>query len=291
MKVCQKCEYKFQGSDDWICPSCKKHPEIINGCLAFNPELAYVNDGFDADFFKNLFDLESNHFWFLSRNQLIMWFLTNYFPLSRSMLEIGCGTGFVLSGIEREFPHLVLSGSEIFLDALPYAKERVNRAKLFQMDARQIPYENEFDVIGVFDVLEHIEEDSLVLEQMYQACKPGGGIVITVPQHEWLWSYADEYACHKRRYTRKVLNDKVKKAGFEVIRSTSFVSLLLPLMFLSRFKTQSKESYNTNKEMNIGRLTNKLLEGIMFVERMIIKSGISMPAGGSLLLIAKKVDK
>ena len=64
------------------------------------------------------------------------------------------------------------------------------------MDARRIPFEDEFDVIGAFDVLEHIKEDEQVLVQMHRAVKSGGGIMLTVPQHMFLWSEQDVQAHH-----------------------------------------------------------------------------------------------
>src|SRR6266545_4042215 len=90
-----------------------------------------------------------------------------------NFLEIGCGTGFVLSGIRKAFPELILSGSEIFSEGLNLAAERLPGVELFQMDARRIPFQEEFDVIGAFDVLEHVKEDEEVLSQMYQATRKG----------------------------------------------------------------------------------------------------------------------
>ncbi len=100
----------------------------------------------------------------------------------RRYLEIGCGTGYVLSGVAQAYPAATVVGTEVFSVGLPYAASRVRSAELLQMDARQIPYVSEFDVIGAFDVLEHIDEDELVLNSMFRALRPGGGIAITVPQ-------------------------------------------------------------------------------------------------------------
>ena len=96
------------------------------------------------------------------------------------------------------------------------------------MDARRIPFRDEFDVIGAFDVIEHIEEDVAVIDEVGRALRPGGGFVMTVPQHPALWSPQDEHAHHVRRYTAAGLRRKVEAAGFEVVRMTSFVRLLLP---------------------------------------------------------------
>ena len=166
-------------------------------------------------------------------------------------------------------------------------------AFLFQMDARRIPFQEEFDLIGAFDVLEHIEEDEVALVQMYQACKTGGGIVLTVPQHRWLWSQVDDFAHHKRRYARAELVKKVAGAGFRVEYATSFVSLLLPLLLASRGLKKSGANMDEQMEavgLNIGGLTNALLGAIMRIEWMLIRSGLSFPLGGSLLLVARKAE-
>lgn len=153
----------------------RSFPELHDGYPAFAPELLAGNDGFKADFFASLAEVEAGNFWFESRNCLLTWALSSYFPNTKTFFEIGCGTGFVLSGIRREFQDIKLFGSDIFTEGLAYAKERVPDAEFFQMDARNIPFKNEFDVIGAFDVLEHIEEDESALFNIFRAVKSGGG--------------------------------------------------------------------------------------------------------------------
>ena len=259
------------------------------GFPAFAPDLAEENDGFNVSYFDKLAPLEANNFWFRSRNQLIIWALSRYFPDVTNFLEIGCGTGFVLSGVKQAFPELSLSGSEIFSNGLTYAANRVGQCKLFQMDARHIPFEDEFDVIGGFDVLEHIAEDELVLSEMYRAVRSGGGIILTVPQHDFLWSQADEHACHVRRYSKSDLKDKLRNAGFDWVKATSFVSLLLPLMMVSRFRQRAGNTdYDPLVELKIGGWINQIFEKTLGLERTLIRMGLSFPAGGSLLIVARK---
>jgi SAM-dependent methyltransferase len=248
--------------------------------------LAEQSEGFEAEFFHSLFELEGSNFWFRSRNRLLVWSLQRYFPEARNFLEIGCGTGYVLSGIRRAFSELSLSGSEIYTAGLAFAAERLPGVELFQMDARLMPFKEEFDVIGAFDVLEHVSEDDQVLSQMHQATRKGGGIMLTVPHHPFLWSQADDYAHHVRRYTARELIDKVNRAGFEVTRTTSFVSLLLPLMLLSRLRQRRK--YNPMSEFEISSLVNAVFEKTLHVERTMIRAGLNLPVGGSLLLVARR---
>jgi SAM-dependent methyltransferase len=287
VRLCTECGKSFD-SQGRKCPFCQHEPQRLAGHLAFAPELAEHNEGFEAKYFGNLVELEAGNFWFRSRNQLIVWALRKYFPEARDFLEIGCGTGFVLSGIRRAFPTLELYGSEIFSAGLSFAAQRLPGVELFQMDARRIPFREEFDVVGAFDVLEHIKQDEEVLSQMYQATSKDGGILITVPHHPFLWSNLDDHARHVRRYRTSELKDKVRRAGFEVIRVTSFVSLLLPLLTISRFRMrQSGEELDTS-EITAGPLVNATLERILDVERMMIRAGLSLPAGGSLLMVARR---
>ena len=289
MKICFACDYRFDTAA-WECPACVTSPTYINQHPAFSPHLAYENTSFKSEYYAELAAVEPNNFWFTARNRIIIWALQKYFKQSRDFLEIGCGTGFVLSGINKAFPHLKLYGSEIFSEGLSYTSQRVKEASLFQMDARQIPFENAFDIIGAFDVLEHIEEDEKVLQQMYQAVRPGGGIILSVPQHQFLWSIQDEHACHVRRYHVQDLKSKVTKAGFEVIKTTSFISLLLPFMLASRYsKRQSIDTpYDVLAELKLPVFINTIFEKILAIEHSIINMGVSFPLGGSLLLIAKK---
>jgi len=288
MKVCLACNRSFN-QITWNCPFCGYTPSIMSGYLSFAPELAEVNEGFEAKFFSQLVEIEANNFWFRSRNQLIVWALRHYFPTSRNFLEIGCGTGFVLSGIQQSLPNLALYGSEIFTKGLEFAGRRLS-TQLYQMDARRIPFDQEFDVIGAFDVLEHIREDITVLQEMHRSISNGGGVVLTVPQHPWLWSQNDEHAHHVRRYQAKELKNKLESTGFNVVRITSFVSLLLPLMVMSRLRLQRKTlNYDPLAEFKISRLTNFLLEHVLDVERSFIRSGVSLPVGGSLLVVARKI--
>ena len=286
MRRCLSCDASFQ--DTWACPECSFTPISIEGFLSFAPRLA-VNDPDNPTEFHTLAGIEDGNFWFRSRNRLIVWALRRYFATARNMLEIGCGTGFVLSGIHAALPGLSLSGSEASCTGLAVAARRLPSASLFQMDARNIPFREEFDVIGAFDVLEHIQEDERVLAEMERAVKRGGGILITVPQHQSLWSNVDNIAGHVRRYSVHDLIRKINRAGFKVLRTTSFVSALLPLMFMSRLRHGNASGKRVaSSEFKLSRFANAALERVLDAERVVIRMGVSMPAGGSLLVVARK---
>ena len=113
--------------------------------------------------------------------------------------------------------------------------------------------------------------------------------MLTVPQHPSLWSVVDEYSFHKRRYTRKELVEKVERAGFEIIRVTSFVFFLLPLMLFSRLKQpRSQDDFDPTAELQIDDVLNTALEKVLGIERILIERGFSFPSGGSLIVVAGK---
>jgi SAM-dependent methyltransferase len=263
----------------------------VDRFTAFAPDLASTSSGFRKEYFADLAELETGSFWFRARSALIIWAMQRYFPDSRRFLEIGCGTGYVLSSVRSAFPSMELTGSEIFTAGLDFAARRVPEAAFYQMDARAIPFRDEFDVVGAFDVIEHIEEDEAVIGEVFKALRPGGGFVVTVPQHPALWSPQDQHAHHVRRYGRRDLRRRMEAAGFEVVRMASFVSLLLPAMVASRLRMRDGDAegeFDAIDAVRLPRPVNLALEAVMAVERALIQRGVSFPAGGSLLLVARK---
>lgn len=265
-------------------PASFYYPELSSRVPVFAPELATQNEGFDKTLFEILFQIEPSHFWFKSRNELLIRSLKEYFSSALNYCEIGCGTGNTLQAISAENPHMTVTGSEIYLTALDYVAKRVPHANLIQADICRFPFESEFDVIGSFDVLEHIYNDALALKNIYKALKDNGGLILTVPQHKWLWSFYDDMAYHKRRYSRGELRNKLENAGFKIIRMTSFMTFLLPMMVASRLKKTSEPS----SLFSINRTMNSIFYQINRIEQILINRNMDLLIGGSLLCIARK---
>jgi 2-polyprenyl-3-methyl-5-hydroxy-6-metoxy-1,4-benzoquinol methylase len=246
-----------------------------------------VQGGFPPEAFDGLAAQEDSNWWFRSRNKIIIWAITKYASNPETFLEIGCGTGFVLQAIHKTFPFTTLHGDEYFEEGLQYAKIRVPDASFRKLDATKMEDRDCYDAIGAFDVVEHIEDDNTALKNCFQALKKDGHLFLTVPQHMWLWSQVDEDACHVRRYTQSELKFKVEQSGFHVLTSASFISFLVPLMFLSR-KSLLKKTLASRSEFKIPGWLNLFFEIVMQVEIYFIKLGFRFPFGGSLILVAKK---
>ena len=233
--------------------------------------------------------VQHGSFWFRARNRLLQDLASRWFSDAKTVLEVGCGTGYVLAGLQEALPNARMVGSEIYANGLEYASKRLGDAvDLYQMDARAIPFSAEFDLIAACDVLEHIDVDEPVLGEMYRALKPGGGLLLTVPQHPFLWSRVDEIAFHKRRYRRTELQEKCRHAGFRVVAQTSFVSSLLPLMMAQRLIAGRRADYDAIVEMTMPYWLDRLLEGALTLERMLIALGMRLPLGGSRIVVARR---
>ncbi len=244
---------------------------------------------YDFELFERLAEVEPRSFWFRARNRLIVSILDRYFPQTTSLLEVGCGSGFVLSGIRDAYPQIRLVGVDLFQEGLRIARERVPDAELYRLDIRELGFDGEFDAVCALDVLEHLDDDEGALQRMQQAVRPGGGIVLLVPQHKWLWSGADTFAHHRRRYARRELSRRVREADFEILFTSSFATSLLPAFIVSRFfQRVVRRPYNIWRELEPG-LLNGAFERLLDIERrLIVERGFSLSAGGSLLVVGRR---
>lgn len=286
MILCPRCGGELT-PEQWRCVECRFSPPQSDGIIDL------LGDGglagaFDLDDAESLEYIEESSFWFRARNRLIEWVLSEQAQTATSLLEIGCGNGFVLAALEGARPDLALSGAELGRNGLTIARKRLERTTLYQFDARSTPFQSAFDVVCALDVVEHIDEDVAVLDQMRQAVVPGGLIVVTVPQHQSLWSPADDYAGHKRRYSRSELMSKMKSVGLAPTLVTSFGSAALPLMMLSRFRERhARTTFDPMREHREAHRADAVLDALYNVDLALIRRGRSLPAGGSLLVVAR----
>jgi SAM-dependent methyltransferase len=258
----------------------------------FAPDLADTVSGMDPRSFEALSKVEAEYFWFVVRNELIVGLVNKFFPGAQTFLEIGCGNGAVLRAIAKSRPWQRLVGSELHPSGLAHARKRLaSEVEFVQMDARDIPGLGVFDLTGAFDVIEHIADDEAVLRGIRAVTQTGGGTIIAVPQHPWLWSRADDIAHHQRRYRRGELEEKLVRNGFEVLFSSSFTALLLPLMAASRLASKDNDGPDDDplREFRLNRRINDLFIAILRAEIRLTLAGMKWPAGGSRIVVARAI--
>lgn len=249
-----------------------------------------MNEGFNPKHFSRLAQLEEKSFWFQTRNELIIHAAGKYFPNFTHYLEIGCGTGFALAGLAKAFPARCYTGTELFPEGIGWARKRLPHVEFHQMDAREIPFYDEFDLIGSFDVLEHIPEDQEALKNMHDALRQGGGILLIVPQYQWLWSRSDNTALHVRRYSRQELLQKMQKAGFTICYQPSFITLLFPIALLKRLCDRLRTHTNGSEELDSPAWAQNAMSLICRGERALTDLGAKLPFGLSLFVVGKKTN-
>ena len=269
-------------------------PKLIDGFECYAPEIAFENDGFPPEQYAKLFEAEERNFWFRSRNRVLQHLVRKYLgDAPARLIEIGCGNGTVLKALSR-FENLELTGAEAYLSGLRFARQRLPGVEFIQLDAARMPFGERYDAVGIFDVLEHIEADEVALRNFHRVLKTGGYLFVTVPQHPSLWSANDDAACHKRRYTRRELEEKLRRTGFASMFLGSFVSTLIGPMWLSRklkrVRSASSSYDAVMEELDIPGPLNALLDLLMRVDEIAIRCGISLPVGGSLVAVARKLD-
>lgn len=271
------------------------NPKVIDNISCYAPALALDNSGYHPEALTILSRLENDNFWYISRNEVLKKVFRRFLKDQTSeVLEVGCGNGTVLRSLSK-LKNLKLTGADIYLSGVKFAKSQVQGVDFIQMDAENIPFENKFDAIGCFDVLEHIENDTRVLSQLYKALKKDAYLFITIPQYPWLWSEIDEIDRHKRRYTRPEIIDKVKGAGFIIKHVNCFAFSVFPITLLSRLGRKRKKADAkitddpvSYPEIQIPAIMNKILRLIMRIDELFYSLNIKLPFGSSILLVASK---
>jgi SAM-dependent methyltransferase len=264
---------------------------IKDGNIHFSEHISGVTESYNPAWYEELAKLEAENFWFVARNRIIKWLAKRVLSVNGNYLEVGCGTGFVLQMLQKTFSGWKICATEAQPEGIEFARKRVSAdVSFFQMDACNIPFRDEFDAIGAFDVIEHIPDDVAAIAQIHSAIKPGGHFILSVPQHMFLWSKYDEAGCHFRRYSADELETKLKAAGFSILMSTSFNSLLLPLMMLSRAMKKGDEggAVDVLEELRLSYAVNFGLSVILRIEFMLIRLGVRFPFGGSRIVVALK---
>jgi SAM-dependent methyltransferase len=266
----------------------------IDGFRCYAPELARDHADYPSDGFAVTAAVEASSFWCRSRNRVLRGVVERFTDPLRplAMLEIGCGIGGVVGALRR-FPHLRLTASEIYIQGLRYARSKFPDVDFIQLDATAIPFRSEFDIVGAFDVLEHIQDDERVMQGVHEALRPGGLFIVTVPQYQWMWSALDDIVRHKRRYSRSDLLRKIRRNHFDVLFCSSFVSTLFPAMAASRLLSRGRLAPDDEKkafaaEVTLPRAANRVCDWVMRVDELALRLGMSLPFGGSLLVVARK---
>jgi len=239
----------------------------------------------DRSIYPLMAKIENQHWWFVARRRILNNVLKElHLSPDAEILEAGCGTGGNLTML-REYGKVF--AMELDQTAREFAA-KYNFAEVLQGSLpHSIPFGNKcFDLIVLFDVLEHLIDDAASLQALRSRLKKNGKMLITVPAYPFLWGHHDEEHHHFRRYVRSGLKNIVAGAGYKVQYVSYFNFILFPLLLASRTINRG-HSYN---ELDIPPAwLNKLLTSIFSGERHAI-GRLGFPFGSSIILLAEKHD-
>jgi SAM-dependent methyltransferase len=141
-----------------------------------------------------------------------------------------------------------------------------------------------FDLVCLFDVLEHVAEDEASLEAIRHMLKPGGRVVLTVPAHQWLWSTHDVGLHHMRRYSRSLLRGRIEAAGYRIDQLTYTNAALFPVAALARLADRMRKPARPSGHATPPGPINAVMRAMFSAERRIVPSA-ALPFGVSLLAV------
>jgi 2-polyprenyl-3-methyl-5-hydroxy-6-metoxy-1,4-benzoquinol methylase len=264
----------------------------------------HQEDEYDEQAFEVLFRMQREHFWYRGRHKLLLTVLKK--EISQRLggaknlcaIDMGGGCGGWLEYLHAHdaglFQQLALADSS--LRALSMAEAVVGSfAARYQIDLLDIPWVEEWDVVFLLDVLEHIPEHREVLRQAAKSMRPGGLLFVTTPALKFFRTYNDDLAQHQRRYSREDFRILAGDAGLELLRTDYFMFFLSPALLLSRilFRPRTSATPEQRREHLArthripARPMNELLAKVFSIEASLVNS-VHFPWGTSILAVFRR---
>lgn len=244
--------------------------------------------------FHDLYALEENLWWFAGMREITAALLDPLLPANnrRRILDAGCGTGLNLSWLRRYAGNGEVVGIDLATDALKFSLERgeknLSRASVVEIPCRDAS----FDVVTSFDVLVQLpreRSDEQPLSEMFRVLRPRGILFVRVAAYEWMYSGHDRALNTQRRYGLSLLNQKVERAGFRLVRSTYANSLLLPAAALRRLVLKPTGLADGGSDVKpLPLILNRLLLSVLVCEARWLQNSRNLPYGLSAICIAEK---
>jgi len=234
--------------------------------------------------YESMAAVDQRHWWYRARREILAALIRRLArpPKDGAILELGCGTGHNLPML-GQFGHV--DALELDEDSRALAESRLGRSIMTAPlpELAGVP-DRHYDLIGAFDVIEHIDDDEAAIASIATKLKSGGKFVMTVPAHQWMWSAHDVVNHHKRRYSKRSLKQLIEGSPLKLDRVGYFNSLLFPIAVAER----SAKKLRGNDQVELGvpaAPINAALERTFALERHAI-GRVSLPPGLSLFAVA-----
>lgn len=251
--------------------------------------ISYPAEGHDVCFM-----LEDNSYWFRHRNECIVAAIKNFPPHNNIIFDIGGGNGYVSLGLENAGfkPALLEPG----IQGAQHAAKRGLKTVICGTLESACFQPHSLPAAGLFDVIEHIENDQSFLRSLHTVLMPGGMLYLTVPASPFLWSQEDEQAGHFRRYTIASVCRLLKSTGFSIQYATHFFRFLTIPIFLSRslphklkLTSPEKKTDHARDHLPPSKTVSTIITSLLHPEIAAIKKKKTMQFGSSCLIVAKSL--
>lgn len=285
---CKKGRIVEEGNNRYFCEACGYKILVENRIVFFHPEEKDSNVGIEACILDDTVKSEKKHFWMSARRYYLKAVFDEFVKREDNILEIGAGTGFVAKYlIDHGYKNITIG--DIHKRGLELSADYGYQHK-YQFNLMKNVFYEHFDIVYLFDVLEHIDDDDLAVKNINKMLKAGGKAIVTVPAHQWLWSKQDAIASHRRRYEVDTLQGLFIKNGFKILKSSAFFISLVPFMYIRTIINRDNgrikpEEYQDRFEINF--FLNNILKAILYLEIWLLKK-YPLKYGGSCILVAEK---
>ena len=235
-----------------------------------------------------MFALETTHWWYTTLHKLVECSVNKEWKGSQlKILDAGCGTGSMMEIVSK---YGVVAGIDNSSQAVSFAKSR-GLKNVYEQDLNLWQGPPDFyDIILSLDVLYAVENDSSILKKIYSTLKPGGTLILNLPAFEMLRREHDVVVNTKRRYQKKQFIKELTQIGF-IIKTASYrqVHLFVFIYFRKLFSKLFKQKADPESDLKkSSSWVNTILESYGSIENRMILSGICLPVGSSLFVVAKK---
>ena len=243
----------------------------------------------EPDYYIKYYHFERSHWWFTVRARIITEIISSIIKPSPDCVVLNAG---VATGASSDW--LKAFGSVVSLESDPgacrFLREQLHM-DIVEGSVTRLPFpDSHFDMVCAFDVLEHVDDDTLAINEMCRVLKSGGALIVTVPAFRFLWSKHDLVNHHKRRYTQKAISQKLNGSGLTISYASYFNTLLFPPIALYRLfgKISRNKQNKSDFESTAGhRSLNRIFGSIFNLERKLLKH-FRLPVGVSIIAVARK---
>jgi SAM-dependent methyltransferase len=246
----------------------------------------------DENFYPEYYEREDRHWWFVGRRKIFLRVLDRELGAGRAerrVLDVGCGTGTMLSYLGR---YGQAEGVDADEQAVRFCHER-GLDRVQRVENGSLPFEDAtFDLVTALDVIEHIEDAPGIARELHRVLRPGGTLLVSVPAYQWMWGPQDDISHHQRRYVAKDLRSLLVQAGFGMRRLSYFNTLLFPaiagIRVLRPYRPGTAE-VRSDFEMTQPGLVNSLLSRVFALEAPLVER-VPLPFGVSILGLARRQE-